>query len=168
MNQYKNGHEHVKGIYILENTPASIFLPVSITCRIILSYHFCLEWDLALLQNMWHDNLLLWKLGKLFYMKVLSRCKILQSCRIWIWRKTIHFGKIWIIAKEYINRSSSFKTQELVVAPRGGSWSYKMRLPGLGNCLMRCKWTKGLPPFHTFNSFQSVLPREEETCSAAK
>ena len=40
MNQSKNGHEHVKGICILENTPASIFLPVSINCRIILSYHF--------------------------------------------------------------------------------------------------------------------------------
>lgn len=49
-----------------------------------------------------------------------------------------------------------------MVAPRGDSWSYKMRLPGLGNCLMRCKWTKGLPPFHTFNSFRSVLPREKK------
>lgn len=51
MNQYKNGHERANGICILENIPASVFLPVSINCRIILSAHFLSEVGLGLVPN---------------------------------------------------------------------------------------------------------------------
>ena len=71
-------------------------LTAELSCHVT----FYPKWGLALFQNMWHDNLWLWKLWKLFYMKLLSRCKILQSSRIWIWKTITHFGEIWIIAKE--------------------------------------------------------------------